>query len=454
MKTIIYNIGTLAGILPEGKLKLEGAEMNTVECIENAYLVIEDGIITEFGLDVSGCSGIQNRATPLAAGVVSEEQTAQWAFAANSKDEVAEGVVLNATAPTDVEYIDAKGGYVMPTFCDSHTHIVYAGCRDGEFRDKIAGLSYEEIAARGGGILNSADLLHNTSEDELYEQSMVRVREIMAMGTGAAEIKSGYGLTVEDELKMLRVIKRIKETAPLTVKANFLGAHAVGRAYKGRQSEYVDLVCNEMLPAVAAEGLADYVDVFCDAGFFTVEDTDKILSKAAEYGITPKIHANELEVSGGVQVGVKHGSLSVDHLEKTTDAEIEALRGSGTMPTMLPGCSFFLGIPYGNAKGYIEAGLPVALASDYNPGSSPSGNMRFVMALGCIRMRLTPEQSFNACTINTAYAMGVSDQLGSITVGKKANLIITKPVPSLAFIPYSHQTPVIERVILNGKPLQ
>ena len=357
---------------------------------------------------------------------------------------------MNTTTTTEVNYIDAKGGYVMPTFCDSHTHIVYAGCRDGEFRDKIAGLSYEEIAARGGGILNSADLLHNTSEDELYEQSMVRVREIMAMGTGAAEIKSGYGLTVEDELKMLRVIKRIKETTPLTVKANFLGAHAVGRAYKGRQSEYVDFVCNEMLPAVAAEGLADFVDVFCDAGFFTVEDTDKILSKAAEYGITPKIHANELEVSGGVQVGVKHNALSVDHLEKTTDAEIDALRGSGTMPTMLPGCSFFLGIPYGNAKGYIEAGLPVALASDYNPGSSPSGNMRFVMALGCIRMRLTPEQSFNACTINTAYAMGVSDQLGSITVGKKANLIITKPVPSLAFIPYSHQTPVIDRVILGG----
>ena len=449
MKTVIYNIGTLAGILPEGKLKLEGAEMNHVECIEDAYLVIEDGIITEFGQNVSGCSGIQNRATPLAAGVVSEEQTAQWAFAANSKDEVAEGVVLNATATTEVEYIDAKGGYVMPTFCDSHTHIVYAGCRDGEFRDKIAGLSYEEIAARGGGILNSADLLHATSEDELYEQSMVRVREIMAMGTGAVEIKSGYGLTVEDELKMLRVINRIKETAPITVKANFLGAHAVGRAYKGRQSEYVDLVCNEMLPAVAAEGLADYVDVFCDAGFFTVEDTDKILSKAAEYGITPKIHANELEVSGGVQVGVKHNALSVDHLEKTTEAEIEALRGSGTMPTMLPGCSFFLGIPYGNAKGYIEAGLPVALASDYNPGSSPSGNMRFVMALGCIRMRLTPEQSFNACTINTAYAMGVSDILGSITVGKKANLIITKPIPSLAFIPYSHQTPVIEQVIIS-----
>ena len=439
MKTIIYNIGTLAGILPEGVDKLEGAQMNNVECIDNAYLTIEDGVITDFGpiTDVvSGCSGFQNRATPLAA--------------EGGAHEVG-GIVLQTTTPTDVEYIDAAGGYVMPTFCDSHTHIVYAGCRDGEFRDKIAGLSYEEIAARGGGILNSADLLHNTSEDGLYNQAMVRVNEIIAKGTGAVEIKSGYGLTVEDELKMLRVIKRIKETSPITVKANFLGAHAVGRAYKGRQSEYVDLVCNEMLPAVAAEGLADYVDVFCDAGFFTVEETDKILSKAAEYGITPKIHANELEVSGGVQIGVKHNALSVDHLEKTTEAEIEALRGSKTMPTMLPGCSFFLGIPYGNAKGYIEAGLPVALASDYNPGSSPSGDMRFVMALGCIRMRLTPEQAFNACTINTAYAMGVSDSLGSITKGKKANLIITKPIPSLAFIPYSHQTPFIERVILNGK---
>ena len=436
MKTVIYNIGTLAGILPQGVLKLEGEQMNRVECLHDAYLVIEDGIITEFG---SGWQDreFQNRATPLAAGGGAHEVG---------------GVVLKLSVLTGAhipdEYIDAKGGYVMPCFCDSHTHIVYAGCRDGEFRDKIAGLSYEEIAARGGGILNSADLLHETSEEELYRQAMERVNEIMAMGTGAVEIKSGYGLTVEDELKMLRIIKRIKETAPITVKANFLGAHAVGRAYKGRQSEYVDLVCEQMLPAVAAEGLADYVDVFCDEGFFTVEETDRILSKAAEYGIVPKIHANELGVSGGVQVGVKHNALSVDHLEKTTEAEIEALRGSRTMPTMLPGCSFFLGIPYGNAKGYIEAGLPVALASDYNPGSSPSGNMRFVMALGCIRMRLTPEQSFNACTINSAYAMGVSDSLGSITVGKKAHLIITRPIPSLAFIPYSHQTPIIERVIL------
>lgn len=424
MKTIIHNIGTLAGILPAGVRKLEGAQMGHVECLHDAYLVIEDGIITEFG-----------------PAVISGE-------AEKSQEQISSLVSLGRDDNKDTESIDAKGGFVMPCFCDSHTHIVYAGCRDGEFRDKIAGLSYEEIAARGGGILNSADLLHETSEDELYRQSMERVNEIMAMGTGAVEIKSGYGLTVEDELKMLRVIKRIKETVPITVKANFLGAHAVGRAYRGRQSDYVNLVCEEMLPRVAQEGLADYVDVFCDEGFFTVEETARILEKAAEFGIQPKIHANELGVSGGVQVGVRYGALSVDHLEKTTEAEIEALRGTMTMPTMLPGCSFFLGLPYGNAKGYIEAGLPVALASDYNPGSSPSGNMRFVMALGCIRMRLTPEQAFNACTINSAYAMGVSDILGSITVGKKANLIITKPIPSLAFIPYSHQTPIIKKVIL------
>ena len=451
MKTIIYNIGTLAGILPEGVLKLEGEAMGHVECLDNAYLVIEDGIISDFGTGWDSRS--QNDPSHFAL-LVAARCKGPLDHLPVAHDPCGQGgsTVLGSTVPTCAdnadEYIDAKGGFVMPCFCDSHTHIVYAGCRDGEFRDKIEGLSYEEIAARGGGILNSADLLHETSEDDLYEQSMERVREIMAMGTGAVEIKSGYGLTVEDELKMLRVIRRIKETTPLTVKANFLGAHAVGRAYKGRQGEYVDLVCNEMLPAVAAEGLADYVDVFCDEGFFTVEETTRILEKAAEYRIRPKIHANELGVSGGVQVGVRYNALSVDHLEQTTEAEIEALRDSGTMPTMLPGCSFFLGIPYGNAKGYIQAGLPVALASDYNPGSSPSGNMRFVMALGCIRMRLTPEQSFNACTINSAYAMGVSDTLGSITIGKKANLIITKPIPSLAFIPYSHQTPIIEKVLL------
>ena len=482
MKTVIYNIGTLAGILPADVRKLEGAQMNHVECIENAYLVIEDGIIAEFGKmsesvilngtkdpvilnETNGHAILNGTKDPVILNGTkdpvilnetkwSEESLGERSFADAQDDKKGrqddnKGKEENRRQEDKIEYIDAKGGFVLPAFCDSHTHIVYAGCRDGEFRDKIAGLSYEEIAARGGGILNSADLLHETSEDELYEQAMVRVREIMAMGTGAVEIKSGYGLTVEDELKMLRVIKRIKETAPITVKANFLGAHAVGRAYRGRQAEYVDLVCNEMLPKVAEEGLADYVDVFCDAGFFTVEETARILEKAGEFGIRPKIHANELEVSGGVQVGVRYNALSVDHLEKTTDDEIEVLRGSETMPTMLPGCSFFLGLPYGRAKDYIEAGLPVALASDYNPGSSPSGNMRFVMALGCIKMRLTPEQSLNACTINSAYAMGVSDILGSITVGKKANLIITKPVPSLAFIPYSHQTPVIEKVILN-----
>lgn len=472
MRQIIYNIGTLAGILPEGVLKLEGAQMNEVNCIGNAYLVIEDGIISDFG-PMENCPyipadeptnygpeeyaeyhyGKQTRCHSEEHTNCHSEEPGTNCHSEEHTNCDSEEPAINCHSEEPVgrreNLIDAKGGFVLPTFCDSHTHIVYAGCREGEFRDKIAGLSYEEIAARGGGILNSADLLHNTSEDELYRQSMERVNEIMAMGTGAVEIKSGYGLTVEDELKMLRVIKRIKETTPLTVKANFLGAHAVGRAYRGRQSEYVDLVCKEMLPKVAEEGLADYVDVFCDTGFFTVEETARILEKAAEYGIRPKIHANELEVSGGVQVGVKYNALSVDHLEKTTEAEIEALRGSGTMPTMLPGCSFFLGIPYGNAKGYIEAGLPVALASDYNPGSSPSGNMRFVMALGCIRMRLTPEQSFNACTINSAYAMGVSDTLGSITIGKKANLIITKPLPSLAFIPYSHQTPIIEKVIIS-----
>lgn len=354
-------------------------------------------------------------------------------------------------APSGCKVIDAAGGCVLPAFCDSHTHLVYAGCRDGEFRDKIAGMSYEEIAARGGGILNSADLLHETSEDELYRQSMSRVNEIIRMGTGAVEIKSGYGLDTADELKMLRVIRRIRETSPVTVKSTFLGAHAVGRKYVGRQEEYVDLICREMLPEIARENLADYVDVFCDEGFFTVRQTARILETAAEYGLVPKIHANELAVSGGVQVGVEHNALSVDHLERTTDNEIAALKGSSTMPTMLPGTSFFLGIPYGRAKDFIRAGLGVALASDYNPGSSPCGNMRFIMALGCIRMHLTPEEALTATTLNTAYAMGVSDSLGSIAVGKTANLIITTPVPSLAFIPYSHQTPFIRKVILNGE---
>ena len=407
----IIHIGTLAGILPADIRLLSGEGMNEVGTLDNAYLTIEDGKISDFG--------------PME----------EWP----------------GTRTLNCEVTDARNGWVLPAFCDSHTHLVYAGCRDGEFRDKIAGLSYEEIAARGGGILNSADLLHQTSEEELYRQAMERVEEVQAMGTGALEIKSGYGLTTADELKMLRVIRRIKATTGLIIRANFLGAHAVGRAYTGRQEAYVDLICKEMLPAVAAEGLADFVDVFCDQGFFTVEETDRILTAAAKYGLRPKIHANELAVSGGVQVGVKHHALSVDHLERTTDAEIDVLRNSDTMPTMLPGASFFLGMPYGHAKAYIEAGLPVALASDYNPGSSPSGNMRFVMALGCIQMRLTPEQALNACTINTAYAMGISDIAGSITVGKVANLILTKPIPSLAYLSYAHQTPVIERVLIKGR---
>jgi imidazolonepropionase len=404
---IIKNIHELIGIVPEGIPRKVGSMMDEVISIKDAFIVIKDGRIMDFG-ESGDCP---------------------------------------ETGPSD-EVIDASGGMVMPMFCDSHTHVCYAGSREQEFIDKINGLSYEEIAARGGGILNSADLLHATSEDDLYLQTMERVNEMIAKGTGAIEIKSGYGLTTEDELKMLRVIKRVKETSPAIIKSTFLGAHAVGRAFAGRQGEYVDLVCEEMIPAVAVEGLADYVDVFCDEGFFTPEETARILEAGENHGLIPKIHANELACSGGVQVGVSHGALSVDHLERTTEAEIRALKGTETMPTMLPGSSFFLGMPYGRAKDFIKAGLGVALASDYNPGSSPSGDMRFVMALGCIKMRLTPKQAFNACTINSAYAMGISDEAGSITRGKRANLLITKPLSSLATIPYCYQSPFIERIII------
>ena len=420
MRILIRNIGRLCGILPAGIRRLEGRDMGSVAGIDNAWLVIEDGVIASFG-------------------------AGEWEGESDGGCE--DGCEGGLCCGVFDEVIDAEGGWVMPTFCDPHTHIVYAGSRDGEFRDKIAGLSYEEIAARGGGILNSADLLHETSEDELFEQSARRVREVMAKGTGALEIKSGYGLRTEDELKMLRVIRRIREEFPITVKATFLGAHAVGRDYLGRRGAYVDLVCNEMLPQVAAEGLAEYVDVFCDQGFFSCDDCARILERAAEFNLRGKIHANELAVSGGVQVGVSHNALSVDHLERTGDEEIACLKGSNTMPTMLPGASFFLGMPYGRARAFIDAGLPLALASDYNPGSSPSGDMRFVMALACIKQRLTPEEAFNACTINAAYAMGVEDTLGSITPGKHASLIITEPLPSLAFIPYAHQTPFIKRMV-------
>jgi len=347
--------------------------------------------------------------------------------------------------------IDASGKIVMPAFCDSHTHLVYAGSRELEYKDKIMGLSYEEIARRGGGILNSVRLLRETSGESLYEQSMLRIMEIMHMGTGAVEIKSGYGLNTKDELKILRVIKRIRETTPLTVKATFLGAHTVPAEFRNNPDTYVDLVINETIPAVAAEKLADFIDVFCDRGFFTAEQTGRILEAGWKHGLTPKIHANELDFSGGIQTGIRHRALSVDHLEFTGDKEIELLLKSEVMPTLLPGASFFLGMKDPPARKMIGAGLPVALASDYNPGSSPSGNMRLVMSLACIRLRMLPAEAINAATINGAYAMGLEKSHGSICAGKVANLIITKKIPGYDFLPYAYGSDLIDSVILNGQ---
>ena len=408
--TLIYNIATLGGIDRKGRLRLQGREMAQFETLDNAYLLIKDGRIADFG---------------------SIESLPQLA--------------------ADVKRIDAEGGTVMPSFCDSHTHIVNAGSRENEFVDKINGLSYAEIAKRGGGILNSTDKLHEMSEDELFDQSMKRVREVMLKGTGCVEIKSGYGLNTEDELKMLRVIRRIKQTSPLKVVSNFLGAHAVGRAYAGRQSAYVDLVVNEMIPAVAAEGLADFVDVFCDEGFFTPEETGRILQAGTKYGMRGKIHGQELAPSGGVEVALKHNALSVDHLESMTDEDIAMMIGTETSPTALPGTSFFLNIPFAPVRKMISAGLGPAIASDYNPGSTPSGDMKFVVSLACIKMRLLPEEALNAATINGAYAMGLSADYGSIAIGKVANFYITHPIPSIAFIPYAYTTPVIREVYLNGE---
>ena len=409
MSLLVKNIGCIVGIDESGRTRAAGEEMNNIGMLENAWLLTDNERICDYG-------------------------------------------TMDALPHEEGhEVIDAKGGWLFPSFCDSHTHIVYAGSREQEFLDKINGLSYEEIAKRGGGILNSADRLHDTSEDELYRQAMERINEIVSMGTGLVEIKSGYGLTLEDELKILRVIRRIKESAPLAVRATFLGAHAVGRAYKGRQSDYVEHVCNDMVPAVAAEKLADFIDVFCDKGFFTVEETAKIIETGAKYGLRAKIHANELAVSGGVEVGVGHNALSVDHLESMGDEQIEALKGSDTMPTMLPGCAFFLGISYPPARRMIDSGLAVALASDYNPGTAPSGNMRFVASLASIKMKMTPAEALNAATLNSACAMGESKDYGSITRGKVANFYITKPLPSLAYLPYAHQTPVIKEIILKGK---
>lgn len=406
---LIKNISRIVGITDKGTLRKQGPEMSEVGTLDNAWILIEGEKIKDFGT-MENCPDVSD------------------------------------------QVLDAAGGMVLPAFCDSHTHIVFAGSREREFLDKIEGLSYAEIAAHGGGILNSADLLHDTSEDELYEQSIARVREMISYGTGAIEIKSGYGLSTENELKMLRVIKRIKENSPATIKATFLGAHAVARKYIGKEDEYVSLVCDEMIPAVAKEGLADYIDVFCEEGFFSVEQTERILSAGRRHGMRVKLHANQLAVSGGVQLGVRHKALSVDHLESTTQNEIDSLKGSDTMPTILPGASFFLRMQYGKAKDFINAGLGVALASDFNPGSSPCSDMRFVMALGCIQMRLTPVQAFNASTLNSAYAMGISDIAGSVQRGKLANLIVTKKIPSLEWIPYCYRSPFIERVILRGQP--
>ena len=409
MRTLIKNIKTLVGAGSEGKLRLQGAEMAQLGTIDDAWLLVDGERISSFG-------------------------------EMRCLDEV--------TACAD-HVVDAQGGMVLPSWCDPHTHIVYAGSREGEFVDKIRGMSYEEIAKRGGGILNSADLLHTLTEESLYEQAVKRAREMMLKGTGCIEIKSGYGLNTADELKMLRVIKRMKETLPVKIVSTFLGAHAVGRQYT--QPEYVNLIIDEMIPEVGRQKLADYIDVFCDTGFFTVEETARILEAGAKWGMLPKIHADELASSGGVEVGVAHNALSVDHLERMTDSQIEVLRGSGTMPTALPGTSFFLNMPFAPARKIIDAGLGVAVASDYNPGSTPSGDMKFVVSLACIKMRLLPEEAINAATINSAYAMGLSKDYGSIEAGKVANFFITEPIPSVNFIPYAYTSPIISRVFLKGE---
>ena len=409
MRTLIKNIKTLVGAGSEGKLRLQGAEMAQLGTIDDAWLLVDGERISSFG-------------------------------EMRCLDE--------ATACAD-HVVDAQGGMVLPSWCDPHNHIVYDGSREGEFVDKIRGMSYEEIAKRGGGILNSADLLHTLTEESLYEQAVKRAREMMLKGTGCREIKSGYGLNTADELKMLRVIKRMKETLPVKIVSTFLGAHAVGRQYT--QSEYVNLIIDEMIPEVGRQKLADYIDVFCDTGFFTVEETARILEAGAKWGMLPKIHADELASSGGVEVGVAHNALSVDHLERMTDSQIEVLRGSGTMPTALPGTSFFLNMPFAPARKIIDAGLGVAVASDYNPGSTPSGDMKFVVSLACIKMRLLPEEAINAATINSAYAMGLSKDYGSIEAGKVANFFITEPIPSVNFIPYAYTSPIISRVFLKGE---
>jgi len=408
MSILIINIKELIQVRDQNTLKVSGKDMQHLPTIKNAFLLIKNGEISDFG-----------------------------------RMESCKNMVADKT-------IDATDKLVLPTWCDSHTHIVYAGNREQEFVDRINGLSYTEIANRGGGILNSAKTLQNTSEDDLYNQSAQRVKNIIKLGTGALEIKSGYGLTLESELKMLRIIKRITEHFPIKIKATFLGAHAFPEAYLNNKKGYIDLIINEMLPKIGKENLADFIDVFCEKGYFSLEDTETILSAGKQFGLIPKIHVNQFNAFGGVAMGVKHNALSVDHLEELTQEDINVLIGSETMPVALPSCSFFLSIPYTPARRIINSGLPLALATDYNPGSTPSGNMNFVVSTACIKMKMTPEEAINAATLNGAYAMGISEEYGSITKGKKANLIITKPIPSYNYLPYSFGENNIETVIIKG----
>ena len=407
---LIVNIKGLVGVHPKEKLSLRGSEMANLPVLQNAWLLLENGLIKDFGLMSSLNMQYANPNT-----------------------------------------VDAEGRFVFPSWCDSHTHIVFAAPREEEFVMKIAGKTYEEIAAAGGGILNSAHKLQLANEDELFESASLRLADMIKQGTGAVEIKSGYGLTLESELKMLRVIKRLKARFPIPIKATLLAAHAYPTAFKNNHQVYIDLIINEMLPAVAEEKLADYIDVFCEQGFFSVSETDQILSAAAKYGLKPKIHANQLSVSGGVQIGIKHEAVSVDHLEETDEEVLNSLSQSETIATLLPSCSFYLGIPFANARGLINADAKVALATDFNPGSTPSGSMNFVVSLGCIKLKMLPEEAINAATLNGAAAMEISNEMGSIAIGKKANLFITKPMPSLAFLPYSFGQSQIKTVILNGE---
>jgi len=410
MKNIlIKNIKGLSGILEDNSSALRGKAMNELKVIENAYLAIEDGIIVDYG-EMENLQGITD-----------------W---------------------RNLEVIDADGKFVLPAFCDSHTHLVFAKTREEEFVDRINGLSYEEIGKKGGGILNSAQKLAEMSEDELVTEALQRLELIKSYGTGAVEIKSGYGLSVEAELKMLRVINRLKQESDLTIKATFLGAHAFPLEYRDKKQAYVELIINEMLPKIQEENLAEYIDVFCERNYFTPEQLDLILEHGVKAGLKPKIHVNQFSILGGVEIGIKHGAISVDHLEEFDDNDADALKNSNTIATVLPSCSFFLNIPYAPVKNMIENNLAVSLATDFNPGSTPSGNMQFVNSLACIKMNLTPNQALNTTTINGAYAMELNQELGSITKGKKANIIITKKIPSLAYIPYSFGENCVEQTLL------